>query len=127
MLGRRLICLRLGDLLSRTRHVSKSCIRDVCLEVVSWPAEEDFLFCGGFFGWHFLFEEGWGGGEEGEEGDRRRGGRERTRESAKYEQFGMRIDRDQKFSALKSKSRNGTHRHEKSEIFKVCIKFGRFE
>jgi hypothetical protein len=77
----------------------------VCLEVVSRSAEEDFLFCGGFFGWHFLFEEGGGGGEEGEEGYRRRGGRERTRESAKDEQLGMMIDRDQKFSALKSKSR----------------------
>ena len=106
MLGRRLICLRLGDLLSRTRHVNNGRIGEVCLEVVSWSAEEDFLFCGGFFGWHFLFEEGGGGGEEGKEEFRRRGGRERTRVSAKDEQLGM-IDRDQKFSALKSKSRNG--------------------
>ena len=113
MLGRRLTCLRLGDLLCRTRHVNNGCKREVCLEVVSWSAEEDFLFCGCFFGWHFLFEEGGGGGKEGEKEIRRRGGRERTRESAKDEQFGMMIERDQKFSALKSKSRNGTLRQQR--------------
>jgi len=33
------------------------------LKVVSWSSEEEFFFCRGFFGRHFLFEKGSSGRE----------------------------------------------------------------